>query len=41
MIQFHQGEILLQWDTQIQSFCSKVNGIVDDIAQAGIKLTAP
>jgi len=40
MIHFHQGEVLLQWDAQIQSLCHKVNEIVDETAKAGIKLSA-
>ncbi|GAX73595.1 hypothetical protein CEUSTIGMA_g1046.t1 [Chlamydomonas eustigma] len=40
MIHFHQGEVLLQWDAQIQSLCHKVNEIVDEAANAGIKLSA-
>ena len=39
MIEFHQQELLLQWDSQIGGVCSKINSIIDDIATAGIKLT--
>jgi COP9 signalosome complex subunit 4 len=38
MIHFTQGEVLLQWDDQVTSICTKVNGIIDDISKAGITL---
>lgn len=31
MIHFYQDELLLQWDHQIQSICTKVNSIIDTI----------
>jgi hypothetical protein len=36
MIHFHQDEVLLQWDAQIQAICNKVNGIIDDVTTAGL-----
>ncbi len=36
---FNHGEVLLEWDQQIQTVCNKVNAIIDDVAKAGIKLS--
>jgi CSN4/RPN5/eIF3a helix turn helix domain len=34
------SEQLLQWDSQIQSMCNQLNGIIDRMADKGIKLEA-
>ena len=33
-------EQLLQWDAQIQSICGQLNGMIDKMANKGVKIEA-